>query len=119
MSFLDQVLELTSRKGARADALLRDITVLSLSFEAGRLKGSALSQEAGLNLRVIANGRIGVAGTTDLSGAEDVVRRAVASAAEGETLELALPSAAPLPAVETFDARAEGLDVARLAGFGR
>src|SRR5258708_3238678 len=119
MSFLDQVLDLASRRDARADALLRDTTVLSLSFEAGRLKGSALSQEAGLNLRVIANGRIGVAGTTDLTGAEDVVRRAFASAAEGEALELGLPAAAALPAVETFDARAESLDVARLAALGR
>ncbi|MFI5207050.1 MAG: TldD/PmbA family protein [Gemmatimonadales bacterium] len=116
---LDQVLGLARRKGAQADALLRDTTVLSLSFEAGRLKGSALSQEAGLNLRVIANGRIGIAGTTDLTGPDDVVRRAFASAAEGEALELALPTASQLPSVETFDGRAEGLDVARLAALGR
>ena len=41
------------------DALLRDGSVLSLSFESGRLKGSALSQEAGLNLRIVSNGKIG------------------------------------------------------------
>ncbi|MFI5280793.1 MAG: TldD/PmbA family protein [Gemmatimonadales bacterium] len=116
---LDQVLSLARKKNASADALLRDTTVLSLSFEAGRLKGSALSQEAGLNLRVIAAGRIGVAGTTDLTGPDDVVRRAFASAAEGESLELALPAASRLPAVQTFDARAEDLDVARLAALGR
>jgi PmbA protein len=116
---LEQVLGLAKRKDARADALLRDTTVLSLSFEAGRLKGSALSQEAGLNLRVIANGRTGVAGTTDLTGPDDVVRRALASAAEGESLDLALPAASKLPAVATFDARAADLDVARLAALGR
>jgi PmbA protein len=116
---LEQVLDLAKRKDARADALLRDTTVLSLSFEAGRLKGSALSQEAGLNLRVIANGRTGVAGTTDLAGPDDVVRRALASAAEGESLDLALPAASKLPAVATFDARAADLDVARLAALGR
>ncbi len=119
MTALNQVLDLARAKGARADALLRDTTVLSLSFEAGRLKGSALSQEAGLNLRVIANGRIGVAGTTDLTAPDDVVRRAFASAAEGELLELALPAASPLPMIETFDARAADLDVARLAALGR
>ncbi len=116
---LDEVLDLARRKNARADALLRDTTVLSLSFEAGRLKGSALSQEAGLNLRVIANGRIGVAGTTDLTGPDDVVRRAFASAAEGESLELALPASSPLPLIETFDARTADLDVAQLAALGR
>ena len=116
---LEAALDLARKRNAAADALLRDTTVLSLSFEAGRLKGSALSQEAGLNLRVIANGRVGVAGTTDLSGPDDVVARAFASAAEGEPLELALPGRAALPAVTTFDQRAADLDVAGLARLGR
>ena len=116
---LEKVLDLARKKGARADALLRDSTVLSLSFEAGRLKGSALNQEAGLNLRVIAEGRIGLAGTTDLSAPDDVVARAFASAAEGEVLELDLPGAAPPADVRTFDERAALLDVAALAAMGR
>ena len=116
---IEQVLDRARARGATADALLRDATVLSLSFESGRLKGSTLSQEAGLNLRVIAGGKVGVAGTTDLSAVDDVVARAFASAAEGDALEIAMPAAAPLAAVRTFDPNAAALDVLALAALGR
>lgn len=116
---IEQVLERARARGATADALLRDATVLSLSFESGRLKGSSLSQEAGLNLRVVAGGRLGVAGTTDLSQPDDVVSRAFASAAEGESVALDMPGASPVPEVETFDDRAAGMGVDDLAAIGR
>jgi PmbA protein len=116
---LTDVLDLARNKGAGADALLRDSTVLTLSFESGRLKGSALSQEAGLNVRVLTDGRVGVAGTTDLHADEDVVARAFASAAEGDRLALDLPGRAPLPEVRTFDDGAPNLDVGALAALGR
>jgi len=116
---IEQVLERARARGAAADALLRDTTVLSLTFESGRLKGSGLSQEAGLNLRVVASGRLGVAGSTDLSQADDVVARAFASAAEGETVALAMPGASPMPEVATFDDRAAGMSVDDLAAIGR
>ncbi|HEY2805453.1 MAG TPA: TldD/PmbA family protein [Gemmatimonadales bacterium] len=116
---IEKVMELVKRRGLTADALLRDSSVLSLSFESGRLKGSTLSQEAGLNLRVIASGKVGTAGTTDLAGPDDVVARALASAAEGETLALDFPGPGPVPPVKTFDADAGKLDVAALASLGR
>ncbi len=116
---LDTVLDLARRKGAAADALLRDEATLSLKFESGRLKENAFRQEKGLNLRVTAHGRVGVAGTTDLTGVDDVVERAFASAAEGDMLDLAFPGRAPVAAVETWSDRAAGLSVDELAWFGR
>jgi len=116
---LEQVLSRARTQGARADALLRDATVLTLSFEAGRLKGSSLKQEAGLNLRVLANGRTGVAGTTDLSAPDDVVSRAFASANEGEKLELDLPGGRAMPTCRIYDERAASLGVEQLAELGR
>ncbi|HWO87605.1 MAG TPA: TldD/PmbA family protein [Gemmatimonadales bacterium] len=117
---LERTLELARGAGATAaDALLRDTETLTISFEAGRLKTTGLSQEAGLNLRVLAGGRVGAAGTTDLAGTEDVAARALASAAEGEPLELELPGPAPAPPVTTFDDRAAGMAVEDLAALGR
>jgi PmbA protein len=114
-----RVLDLAKRRGATADALLRDTTALSLRYETGRLKETELSQEAGVNLRVLASGRVGVAGTTDLTAYDDVVERAFASAAEGEELRVELPGPASLPEAATFDDRAAGLGVAALAELGR
>jgi len=116
---IERVLDLAKRQGAAADALLRDQTSLSLKFESGRLKENALAQEAGLNLRVFADGRFGIAGTTDLGSPDDVVARAFASCAEGERLETPLPRAGIVPRVSTFDETAAGLTVADLAALGR
>ncbi len=116
---LDRALDLARRRHASADALLRDAATLSLKFESGRLKENAFSQEAGLNLRVVAEGRVGVAGTTDLAGVEDVVARAFASAAEGEPLALSLAPAATPPEVATWSDEVAGLSVEQLAETGR
>ena len=105
-----------------ADAILRHESQLSLRFETGRLKENALRQEAGLNLRVLAEERVGFAGTTDLAAPDalaDLVARALASAGQGEPCDLAWPSASPLAPVRTFDDAAAGLDVATLAALGR
>ncbi len=112
-------MDLLKRRGVTGDALLRDSMVLSVSFESGRLKGSTLSQEAGLNLRVFKDGRVGTAGTTDLASPDDVVARALASAAEGEALTLELPPPGALPRVRTWDDRAAGADVTTLVSLGR
>jgi len=47
-----------------ADALWRREEQTAVAFESGRLKAAGISEEAGLNLRVLAAGRMGVAGTT-------------------------------------------------------
>lgn len=116
---LETVLDLARRRGAAADAMLRDEARLSLKFESGRLKENAFAQERGLNLRVVAGGRVGSAGTTDLAGADDVVARAFASAEEGETLALDLPGKAVAPTVATWNDAAAGLSVEALAAMGR
>jgi len=105
-----------------ADALLREEDELTLRFETGRLKESALRRETGLNLRVVTEGRVGFAGTTDLVGGaalDDLVARALASAGQGEPCDLAWPGAGPVPTVRTFDDAAAGADVAQLAALGR
>ncbi len=111
-----------SRRFEGFDLLLRDETQLSLKFESGRLKESALRQEAGVNFRGVSRGKVGVAGTTDLTGddaLEDLLRRAAASAEQGEECALAFPGATRLPEVSLFDDVAAGMDVEHLAELGR
>jgi PmbA protein len=111
-----------SRRFEAFDLLLRDESQVSLKFEAGRLKESALRQEAGINFRGVSRGKVGIAGTTDLSGDaafEDLLRRAAASAEQGEECALALPGASRLPTVSLLDDTAAGMDVEHLAQLGR
>jgi PmbA protein len=112
----------TTQAVAGADAMYRDTDRTELKFEAGRLKECLRSQEAGVNLRLIAHGRIGLAGTTELASGDttgDLIQRALASAEQGETGELAFPGRDGAPAVRTYDEPAATATVEALAELGR
>jgi PmbA protein len=121
---IERLLELAKRSGRFEgfDLLLRDEQQVSLKFETGRLKETALRQEAGLNFRGVSRGKVGVAGTTDLArpdALEDLLARAASSAEQGEACALPFPGPARLPKVSVFDDRAAGLEVQHLAQLGR
>jgi PmbA protein len=121
---IDRVLDLAKRGGRFEgfDMLLRDEQQVSLKFETGRLKETALRQEAGISFRGVSRGKVGVAGTTDLARPEalqDLLARAASSAEQGEACALAFPGPSHLPTVSVFDDRAAGLDVQHLSQLGR
>ena len=108
-------------EGAGADALWRRAERTSVAFESGRLKAAGTSEEAGVNLRVVSGGRVGIAGSTAVaaSDADALIARAVASAALGEPIDLAFPVSAPLPDVATYGDRAATASLDALIGIGR
>jgi PmbA protein len=106
--------------GAGADALWRREERTSVAFESGRLKTAGVTEESGVNLRLLSGGRVGVAGTT--ASAPDVaalVDRARASAELGERLDLAFPPTSPLPHVPTFFDSAANASLDQLIEMGR
>ena len=102
---IDRLLETARRKVDGADALWRSEVQTAVAFESGRLKAAGISEEAGLNLRVLSQGRMGVAGTTAAKpDPEALLERARASAELGEAVDLAFPkaAAASLPPIPTY-----------------
>ena len=117
---IERLLEQARRRGAGADALWRRAERTSVAFEWGRLKTAAVTEEAGVNLRVVSAGRVGVAGSTAVDVPPDeLVTRAFAAAELGEILALPLPSPAPLPQVRTHFDRAAAASLDTLIGIGR
>ncbi len=121
---IERVLHLAKRSGRFEgyDLLLRDEQQLGLKYEAGRLRETAIHQEAGISFRGVCRGKVGIAGTTDLAHEEtlaDLLERAVASAEQGEACALAFPGPSRLPVVSVFDDQAAALDVEHLAALGR
>lgn len=121
---VEQVLQaaLRQRGVTGADAMFRDSDRVELKFEAGRLKECVRGQEAGISLRIIQDGRVGLAGTTalaDRDAAPDLIARARASAEQGEACDLALPARQAGPPVRTFDAAAAAAGIDALAAIGR
>ena len=95
---IDRLLDSARGRVDNADALWRREEQTAVAFESGRLKAAGISEEAGINLRVLANGRMGVAGTTAAKpDPKELVERARASAGLGEIVQLAFPGATAAP----------------------
>src|SRR2546428_3270665 len=119
---IDRLLETARRKVDGADALWRREEQTAVAFESGRLKAAGISEEAGLNLRVLSQGRMGVAGTTAAKpDPEALLERARASAELGETVDLAFPkaAAASLPPIPTYFDRTANASLDDLIALGR
>ncbi|HEV8304245.1 MAG TPA: TldD/PmbA family protein [Gemmatimonadales bacterium] len=115
-----RLLDAARRRVDGADALWRREERTAVAFESGRLKTVGVTEEAGINLRVLAGGRVGVAGTTATEAdVGALVDRARASAELGEPLDLTFPAASPLPDVATHFDTAAGASLERLIQMGR
>src|SRR5213593_1085376 len=119
---IDRVLETARGKVDGADALWRREEQTAVAFESGRLKSVGISEETGVNLRVLAAGRMGVAGTTAAKpDPKELVARAGASAELGEIVELAFPNPGSqlLPPIPTFFDRTANASLSELIRMGR
>src|SRR2546421_7507985 len=119
---IDRVLESAARQVDGADVLWRREEQTAVAFESGRLKAAGISEEAGINLRVLARGRMGVAGTTAASpDPQALVARAKASAELGESVDLTFPgnAASALPPIPTYFDRSANASLDDLIRMGR
>ncbi|MFI5235456.1 MAG: TldD/PmbA family protein, partial [Gemmatimonadales bacterium] len=115
---IPQLLELTRRRAQAGDVVAKTDETLSLTFDAGRLATSSLAIERGYNLRVVAEGRAGVAGTTG-DNAEGMVEAALAAARAGAPIEFLLPEPNPWPRVVTRVPRAAAATLEELRDLGQ
>ena len=116
---IERLLDDARRRARGADAIWRRVESTSVSFDWGRLKAAGATEEAGIGLRVVKDGRVGTAGTTAVAAAGELVDRALASADLGATVALALPGAAPLADVPTHFDRAADASLDDLIAIGR
>jgi PmbA protein len=119
---IDQLLDAARRTVDAADALWRREEQTAVAFESGRLKAAGVSEEAGVNVRVLSKGRMGVAGTTAAKpDPAALLQRARASAELGEAVDLAFPKAveSKLPPIPTFFDRTANASLDDLIALGR
>ncbi len=90
----------------------------TVSFEANRLKSSQVEESSGIALRVVKEGRLGFAASSNEKLREKLVANALESAAYGDRVDIAFPPPQPGPEVVTFDARIAGLSVERMVEMG-
>lgn len=101
-----------------ADAVAKTDESITLRLREGEVVAAQTSEQAGHHLRLVVDGRIGVAGTTGTDAAT-LFEAAMASAAAGEEAPLLLPGPSPLPRVQTHVPRAAAAGVVELTQLGR
>ena len=85
-----------TRIGTQADAVIKSDETTSLRFHNGVLQEAHTTEESGANLRLVAEGRIGVAGST-MADPAALARAALDSTRLGRSGPLFYPASAPFP----------------------
>jgi PmbA protein len=114
---IQTLIEQADRRSTMADAALSTDETTTLEFSGGRLSGATTSISHGVNLRVVSEGRVGIAGTTMEDGA-DLLDRALESSRVGELAVLTMPRPAEAPEVVTHYPRAASATVPELVALG-
>ena len=91
----------------------------TVSFESNRLKGSQVDETKGVAVRVVKNGRLGFAASSDESAAEKLVNNALESASYGDEIPIVFPAPQSAPAVTTFDQTIAELPIPRMVEIGQ
>ncbi|HET7042157.1 MAG TPA: DNA gyrase modulator, partial [Gemmatimonadales bacterium] len=86
---IPRLLELIRRAGARGDLVAKQDETLVLQIDDSALARSSILRERGVSVRILREGRVGLAGTTD-DDAEAVVAAALGAADGGPLAEIAL-----------------------------
>jgi PmbA protein len=107
-----------SARVSGADTVVKvdDVLTLAISAEGDSRVTSARSRTG--HLRVVRDGRVGYASTSG-DDADELIERALLSAASGPELELLFPAPAPLPGVASRTPPAAAADVATLDRLAR
>jgi len=115
-----QILEEANRRFGRAEVYEEAGETRSVRFEHNALKRIGARQFRGVGLRIIHEGRIGFASSTDLRDPRRLVEMAAASVQFGQEARFELPSSPDrLPEVSTEDAAVRDVSHESLVAMGR
>jgi len=116
----EHILELAAGRFAHAEVFEEVGESVSVSFEDSRLKEITVSQFRGVGLRVIHEGRIGFASTTDLRDPDRLIEMAAASAQYGDEAKFDLPGAPEhLRRTQTWDDAVPQVTAEQMVEMGR
>lgn len=90
-----------------------------IGFESNRLKLSTVEETSGLAVRVIKNGRLGFASSTDMGATERLMANVLESASYGDPIRMNFPAPQPAPQVTTWDQTVVDLPISRLVEIGQ
>ncbi|MBN1580094.1 MAG: TldD/PmbA family protein [Anaerolineae bacterium] len=90
-----------------------------IGYEASKLKSSQVEETSGVAVRVVKDGKLGFASSTDTSALEKLMSNALESAEYGDAIPIVFPKPQTAPEVATFDQSIVDLPIPRLVEIGR
>ncbi|MDY6833632.1 MAG: TldD/PmbA family protein [Chloroflexota bacterium] len=115
---IDDLLSLAKKKADHAEVYLTLYEETPVLFEANRLKQLHTTQGNSVALRIIREGRIGFATSTDLTELDGLIDRAVAVSEFGAEAKFELPSQSPYPPVEVYSPEVDTITMNEMVGLG-
>jgi PmbA protein len=113
------ILSKLGERAEQAEVFFVENEVTKVGFEANVLKSAEVEETRGVALRVVADGRLGFAASSDLSVEDRLISNALESARYGDALPLRFPGPQSGIPVKIFDERVTTLSIERLIEIGR
>jgi PmbA protein len=119
LKIIEHIIELALKSAEQAEVFHVSNNGTIATYEANRLKLMETQATEGAALRIIKNGRIGFAATTDLSNPQSLVDTAVEVAPFGPYAKLAFPTKTTYPNVTTLDKSVENYQAEKMVETGQ
>jgi PmbA protein len=115
---MEEILAQAKKVAEEAEVFLVSAEETPVHFEANRLKHIQSKQSTSLALRIVQEGRIGYATTTELSNSQNLVNMAVETAQFGMTAKFEFPAFTAYPSVKVLDPEVESVSIERMIELG-
>jgi len=116
---VEEILNRASKVAEEAEVFMVSSEETPVEFETNRLKHIQTKQSTVIALRIIKDGRIGYATTTQVDDIEGLVTNAVATSEFGTDARFAFPPLTSYPTVEIFDPELEKVTPEQMAELGQ
>ncbi len=115
---MENILEQAKKVTDEAEVFMVSLEETPVQFEANRLKNVQNKQSTMAALRVVKQGKVGYATTTQIGNSQNLVNSAVETAQFGMTAKFEFPSLTSYPQVEVFDPSVESVSTEEMAELG-
>ena len=115
---MENILAQAKRVAEEAEVFMVSSEETPVQFEANRLKHIQSKQTSSVALRIVRQGRLGYASTTELSNAQSLIDNAVETAQFGMPARFELPSPASYPQIDVFDPHVKAVSTEKMIELG-
>ena len=115
---MEDILDQAKKAAEGAEVFIAASEETPVQFEANRLKRIQGKQSTSVTLRLIKEGRIGYASTTDLADTRELVDNAAETARFGVQARFKLPAKTPYPRIKVYDPDTESISIEKMIGLG-